>query len=221
MNPRTRLIAAFGGIAAVAVTAAVLYGNNADPVHEGPELAASAEAPAPAGGEFAVMAAPPGERAPGTPDSLAGVVLSEGNPPAPESVFYDADGAETTLADFQGRFVVLNLWATWCAPCVAELPALARAQEMLGQDALILPVDMEKKEVAEISAFLAEKGAGTLPAYIDFDYGLMQDFEAFTVGLPYTIFIDAEGNEVARASGPQHWDDPEAVAYIRQMATGG
>jgi thiol-disulfide isomerase/thioredoxin len=224
MNPRNRIaFAAAGVLVAAGATIAVLYGNSADPVHEGPESAAESAADGPAAlAELgAVLAVPVEQRAPGAPDSLGGVVSSEGAPPAPDAVFFDADGAEKTLADFQGKFVVLNLWATWCAPCVAELPMLAHAQELLGEDALILPVDMEKKEVPEISAFLEAKGAGTLPTYIDFDYKLMSAFEAFAVGLPYTIFIDAEGNEVARASGPQHWDDPEAVAYIRQMAMGG
>ena len=220
MNPRTRnALAGIGVLAAAALVVAVLYGNPAAPVHERAEMGDAEAAFAEAGiGE--VAAAPPELPAPGAPDSLAGVVLTEGNPPAPQSVFFDAEGAEKTLADFQGQFVVLNLWATWCAPCVAELPALARAQEALGQDVLILPVDMEQKEAAEITAFLEEKGAGSLPTYIDRDYGLMRAFEAFSVGLPYTIFIDAEGNQVASASGPQHWGDPEAVEFIRQMAGG-
>ncbi|MGY9105324.1 MAG: TlpA family protein disulfide reductase, partial [Alphaproteobacteria bacterium] len=186
-------------------------------VHEAPESVTEAMASAGAG----VSAAEPGGAANGLPHSLPGVEMTDPVPAAPEAVFFDAEGADTTLADFQGQFVVLNLWATWCAPCVAELPALARAQAALGDDALILPVDMEKKSVEEISAFLADNGAGTLPTYLDTDYALMQAFEAFTVGLPYTIFINASGQQVATASGPQEWDDPEAVEYIRQMALGG
>lgn len=215
MNPRYRLAVILSGtLAAAALILVVLYGKTDAPVHEGPESVAESV------GESAM----PGEGglgANGLPHSLPGVELTEAVPAAPGAVFYDAAGDLATLADFQGQFVVLNLWATWCAPCVAELPALARAQDMLGDDALILPVDMEKKGAEEISAFLAGNGAGALPTFIDRDYALMQAFEAFTVGLPYTIFIDADGQQVATASGPQEWDDPEAVEYIREMALGG
>ena len=214
MNPRNRLALLLAGtLAAAALVVAVLYGNWDADVHEGPETAA--DSPALSAPEAAA-------RVEGLPESLAGVERTEGLPPAPDAVFYDAEGADATLADFQGQFLVVNLWATWCAPCVAELPALARAQEALSEDGvLILPIDMEKKSAEEISAFLSDNGAGILPTYIDRDYAIMQAFEAFAVGLPYTIFIDASGRQVARASGPQEWDDAEAIAYIRQMAMEG
>lgn len=214
MNPRNRLALLLSGtLAAAAVIVAVLYGNWDADVHEGPETAADSTA-------ASTSEATPAPE--GLPESLAGVVMTDETPAAPDAAFYDAEGAEATLADFRGQFVVLNLWATWCAPCVAELPALARAQEALSEDGvLILPVDMEKKGAEEISAFLSDKGAGSLPTYIDRDYAVMQAFEAFAYGLPYTIFIDASGRQVASASGPQEWDDPQAIAYIRQMAADG
>jgi len=201
MTSKARVLAV-GTFLAGALALAVLYGNWAAPVHD-------------AGGEDTETAG-----APQLPASLSGVVPADGTPDAPEAAFFDEAGAPVTLAAFEGRFVVLNLWATWCAPCVAELPALARAQAALGEDALILPVDMEDKSAEEIRAFLDENGAGTLPAYIDREFAVMRAFEAFSVGLPYTIFIDASGRQVATASGPQEWDDPEAVAYIRHMAGG-
>ncbi len=201
MTSKARVLVV-GSFLAGALALAVLYGNWAAPVHDagGEDAAASGALPLPA--------------------ALSGVVAVEGAPDAPEPAFFDEAGAPVTLAAFEGRFVVLNLWATWCAPCVAELPALARAQEALGDDALILPVDMEDKSAEDIRAFLNENGAGDLPAYIDRDLNVMRAFEAFSVGLPYTIFIDARGRQVATASGPQEWDDPEAIAYIRHMAGG-
>ncbi len=214
MNPRNRLaLLLTGTLAAAALIVAVLYGNWDSNVHEGLETAADSMAAPDVDAEVLVD---------GLPESLAGVVRIEEMPPTPDAVFYDAEGAEATLADFEGQFLVVNLWATWCAPCVAELPALARAQEALSEDnVLILPIDMEKKGAEEISAFLSDNGAGILPTYIDFDYAIMQAFEAFAYGLPYTIFIDASGRQVASASGPQEWDDPQAIAYIRQMALEG
>ena len=218
MNPRNRLAVILSGtLATAALIVAVLYGNLDGAVHEAPESVAKAMALADGGQSTDEM----GATANRLPESLQGVEMTDPISAVPDAVFFDAEDADATLADFQGQFVVLNLWATWCAPCVAELPALARAQVALGDDALILPVDMEKKGVEEISAFLADNGAGSLPTYIDRDYALMQAFEAFTVGLPYTIFIDATGQQIATASGPQEWDDPEAVEYIREMAMGG
>ncbi|MEY4878979.1 MAG: hypothetical protein RJB62_448 [Pseudomonadota bacterium] len=196
------LAIALGTAAATVAVLAVLYGNRPAPVHD--EGVANDAAPA----------------ALTLPASLPGVVPSDGMPMAPEAGFFDGAGAPINLADFRGRFVVLNLWATWCAPCVAELPALARAQEALGDDVLILPVDMEDKSAEEITAFLAQNGAEMLPVYIDREFAVMRAFEAFSVGLPYTIFIDAEGRQVATASGPQEWDDADAIAYIRQMSGG-
>ena len=209
MNPRNRLAVILSGtLAAAALIVAVLYGNLDGAVHEVTESVTESGAKAMAlageGQSIDEMTATTN----GLPESLQGVEMTDPISAVPDAVFFDAEDADATLADFQGQFVVLNLWATWCAPCVAELPALARAQAALGNDALIIPVDMEKKGVEEISAFLADNGAGSLPTYIDRDYALMQAFEAFTVGLPYTIFIDAAGQQIATASGPQEWDDP-------------
>ena len=153
------LAIALGTAAATVVVLAVLYGNRPAPVHD--EGVANDGAPA----------------ALTLPASLPGVMPTDGTPMAPEAGFFDGAGAPANLADFRGRFVVLNLWATWCAPCV-------------------------------------------LPVYIDREFAVMRAFEAFSVGLPYTIFIDAEGRQVATASGPQEWDDADAIAYIRQMSGG-
>jgi len=194
MNPRTRRSAILAGALAAALAIAVLYGMNADFVQPGGVLE--------------------------KPESLAGLTMTEDPYPLPDAEFFDAGGAPVTLADFAGKFLVLNMWATWCAPCVAELPALARAQAALPEDVLILPVDTERLEPERVSAFLAENGAGSLPVYIDRNFALIRGFDAFAVGLPYTIFIDESGTEIATASGPQEWDDPAAIAYIRQLALG-
>lgn len=129
----------------------------------------------------------------------------------------DASGNRIRLSDFRGRFVVLNLWATWCAPCVTELPALARVQQALANDGVVvIAVDLENNEAAKVSEFLRSRGAGTLAVYIDKDMALMRTFNAY--GLPLTILYDKNGREFGRASGPQPWDHPDAIAYLKEMA---
>jgi thiol-disulfide isomerase/thioredoxin len=137
---------------------------------------------------------------------------------SPASVSWtDANGNRVRLADFRGRFVVLNLWATWCAPCITELPALARAQAALARDKVqVIAVDLENQAAVKVAEFLKAHGAGTLPVHIDKDLALMRAFRAYA--LPLTILYDKNGREFGRAEGPQKWDDPEAIGYLRDMA---
>src|SRR5262249_2017257 len=134
-----------------------------------------------------------------------------------QASWQDANGQTVQLADYRGRFVVLNLWATWCGPCITELPALARAQAALAHDNVaVIAVDLEKKDAASIAQFLKAHGVETLPVSIDANLTMMRTFSAY--GLPLTILFDRAGREIGRASGPQKWDDPEAVAYLRHLA---
>lgn len=129
----------------------------------------------------------------------------------------DAGGNAVRTGDFRGRLLVLNLWATWCGPCITELPALARTKQALANDGVaVVAVDLEKKESADIAAFLKQHGADGLDVNIDRDLNLMRTYAAY--GLPLTIVFDRQGREIARAAGPQKWDDPDALAYLRQLA---
>ena len=137
--------------------------------------------------------------------------------PAVQAAWTDAAGNNVDLRNYRGRLVVLNLWATWCGPCITELPALARAKAALANDGVaVIAVDLEKKEAADIGAFLKQHGADGLDISIDRELNLMRSFGAS--GLPLTIVFDGQGHEIARAAGPQKWDDPEAVAYLRELA---
>lgn len=129
----------------------------------------------------------------------------------------DANGNRVGLSNFRGRFVVLNLWATWCGPCVTELPALARAQQALANDGVVvIAVDLENNDAAKVSEFLRSHGADALGVHIDKDLALMRTFNAYA--LPLTILYDKNGREFGRASGPQPWDHPDAIAYLKEMA---
>jgi thiol-disulfide isomerase/thioredoxin len=175
-------------VLAVIGTAGVLYWKRSAPVHD------------------AALAAPASlaRLAPEKPTSVAAVS------------FAGTDGARHTLAEFKGHYVLLNLWAVWCAPCVKELPALAKLQASVPKGSLeVVPVDVARGTPADAAAFLKGHGAATLPAFIDADLGMMRVFGAY--GLPLTVLIDDKGREIARAVGPADWDAPDAIAYFKAL----
>ena len=147
------------------------------------------------------------------PPSLAVLVLEKAPKPAPAVTFADGKGGRHALDAFKGRYVLPNLWATWCAPCVSELPSLARLQAHApGLRVLAINADSTK---VDAGAFLKSHGAGTLPVYVDSDRMLMRSF--VVPGLPTTVLIDPDGKVVARAEGPAEWASPEAVAYFKRI----
>jgi thiol-disulfide isomerase/thioredoxin len=135
----------------------------------------------------------------------------------PDVAFSDAAGTRHTLSAYRGRYVLLNLWATWCAPCVQELPALARLQASVPTAKLtVLTVNVGHSSTAETAKFLKDHGAGALPVDLDSNTAFIRAFGAF--GLPLSILIDPQGREVARAVGPADWDAPDSIAYFKARA---
>jgi thiol-disulfide isomerase/thioredoxin len=137
--------------------------------------------------------------------------------PAPAAPFTDAAGKTHTLAEFKGKVVVLNLWATWCAPCVAEMPTLAKLETATqGQPVVILPVSVDDADdVANAEAFIAKRPP--LPFYSDPKYGLAFAFKPPAEGLPTTVLIDPAGNVRARVSGGADWSGPDAQKVIAAL----
>ena len=135
--------------------------------------------------------------------------------PLPALAFTDADGAAKGLADFKGRVVLLNIWATWCVPCRAEMPALDRLQARLGgPDFQVLALSIDRKGIEAVKAFYLELGLGSLGIYLDRSGSAAHALN--TEGVPTTLLIDREGREVGRKLGPAQWDEPNAVALIRR-----
>ncbi len=131
----------------------------------------------------------------------------------PEVTFNDAAGKAITLEAFKGRTVLLNLWATWCAPCREEMPSLDRLQQALGSDRFeVVALSLDKKGAEASQKFLNDVKANALKLYVD------PSAKAGTalklVGMPTTILINKEGLEIGRLSGPAEWDSPEAKALI-------
>lgn len=148
------------------------------------------------------------------PAALAKLRLEDKPIAVPAVAFSDAAGARHMLAEFKGHYVLLNLWATWCAPCVRELPALAR---LAGADPglKIVAVNVGRSSVADTASFLAAHQAKALTVYVDSNVALERAFGAY--GLPLSVLIDPKGEEVARAVGPAEWDAPEAIAYFKSL----
>jgi thiol-disulfide isomerase/thioredoxin len=132
----------------------------------------------------------------------------------PEVKFQDAEGKQRTLADWRGKVVLLNLWATWCVPCRREMPALDRLQQELGSDRFeVVAVSVDRKGIEGARKFLDETKAGKLALYVDPTTRLTSELRA--VGLPATLLIDRQGREIGRLLGPAEWDSEDAKRLIR------
>jgi thiol-disulfide isomerase/thioredoxin len=148
------------------------------------------------------------------PASLSALVLEKTPKSAPDVHFIDPKGARHALQAFRGRYVLLNLWATWCGPCVNELPSLARLAKF-APGVRVVVVDTGDKDTVDAAAFLKEHDAGNLVAYRDNEKVMMKNFVA--ISLPMTVLIDPQGNIVAKAAGPADWGTPEAVKYFKRI----
>jgi len=131
----------------------------------------------------------------------------------PAFAFADKDGKPVSLADFAGKVVLLNIWATWCVPCREEMPALDKLETKLGgNDFQVVAVNIDKGGSDKAAAFLKETGADHLVLYTDPTGKLFSTVK--TVGMPTTLIIDRRGKEIARLVGPADWASPEAFAVI-------
>lgn len=147
------------------------------------------------------------------------LVAMDAPPPLPTRTLRDANNAETTLAAYQGEVMVLNLWATWCAPCVEEMPTLGAVQRRFGDRLRVIPVSVDSEgQRARAQEQLAELSGGSLPFLIDISRGVL--FDAQAPGMPVTIIYDRNGREVARLAGGADWDSPEAVAMLEAAIAG-
>jgi thiol-disulfide isomerase/thioredoxin len=131
----------------------------------------------------------------------------------PAIAFEDGKGRRVTLADFRGRAVLLNVWATWCPPCREEMPSLDRLQKALGGPGFeVVALSIDAGGAAVIEQFYKEIGVGSLAIYMD--PGMRAAGQLRTPGVPTTLLIDAEGRELGRHAGPARWDDPDVVKLI-------
>jgi thiol-disulfide isomerase/thioredoxin len=141
------------------------------------------------------------------------------NPPvaAPDVSFVAADGSEHHLKEFSGHGMVINLWATWCAPCIEELPSLARLSKIVAPDDIaVLPLSSDRGGARTVAAYFQEHGISGLPVLLD---PHSEAAHAWHVrGIPTSFVIDKRGRQVAKLEGSADWSTPAAAALIRKLA---
>jgi thiol-disulfide isomerase/thioredoxin len=174
-------------------------------------------------GPEAVFTAGSGGAGPGAPPAPAGRFVRAATPVAVAPLRFtdfaghpaslaDFAGHPASLADFAGRVVLVNLWATWCTPCVQEMPSLDRLQASVGgADFQVVALSVDRGGVAVVAPFLERLGLRALTPYLDTEGMALKALAA--PGLPTTILIDRQGREVGRMLGRTEWDSPE----IRQI----
>ena len=147
-----------------------------------------------------------------------GVDRSHKGEPAPAVMFKDPDGGDLTLAAFKGGPVLVNLWASWCAPCVKELPTLQKLEEAQARDGKlgVIAVSQDMAPKGSVDAFLASKNIGRFAAFHDPDMALSGALGVQV--MPTTIHYDAAGREVWRYTGDLDWTGTEAAELIGEVS---
>ena len=151
--------------------------------------------------------------------SVARMKIEPAPKPAPEFAFTDAEDKPLTLAAYKGKAVLLNFWATWCAPCVKEMPSLDKLQAEMNTDKfLVLPLSLDGPTRSKVKPFYDDRKLAHLGIYFD---KARKSLQAFDVGiLPTSILIDGQGRIVGRLEGEAEWDTPEALALMKAAAGG-
>jgi thiol-disulfide isomerase/thioredoxin len=130
----------------------------------------------------------------------------------PAEVLADLDGAERGLTEWQGKWVVLNFWATWCAPCRKEMPSLDRLAATAAENVAVVTVATGRNPPAAVKRFFTEIGVENLPVLLDPKSALARQMGV--IGLPLTVILNPEGQEVARLIGDAEWDSGDAHAML-------
>ncbi|MEC9249635.1 MAG: TlpA disulfide reductase family protein [Pseudomonadota bacterium] len=132
--------------------------------------------------------------------------------PQPTVVYTGADGQEIRLSDYRGKVILVNFWATWCAPCVEEMPALSNLQTELGGDAFeVVTISMDRR-MEDAATFLTNMQLENLPLIHDSTFGSMAQTGA--IGLPMSILYASDGREIGRLPAPAEWDSEDAIRLI-------
>lgn len=138
---------------------------------------------------------------------------SHAGTPAPDAEFESPEGAPVRLADFQGTPVLLNLWATWCAPCVAEMPTLDALAQREGAALHVLTVSQDLEGADKVAPFFEKASFAALKPWLDDEASLSIHYKS---NLPTTVLYDAEGREVWRMLGGMDWTSDEAATLIAE-----
>lgn len=143
-------------------------------------------------------------------------IMHETPEPAVALHFEDGQALPHSLADFHGKIVLLNIWATWCQPCIREIPALDRLVAALnGADVSVIAVSVDHKGIDAVRKAFADLDVQKLAPYIDRSGQALRTVRS--VGMPTSLLIDRDGRELGRIVGPAAWDDDATIAFFRQV----
>ncbi|WP_298464801.1 TlpA disulfide reductase family protein [uncultured Erythrobacter sp.] len=157
--------------------------------------------------------------APAPPPLPGRIVRAQAGTEMPELSFEDAAGNTLALADLKGKPVLLNLWATWCAPCVVEMPLLDDLATELGDEVKVLTISQDIRGAEVVTPFFAERNFQNLEPWLDPEADLAVQFTQGGL-MPTTILFDAEGKELFRVAGDYEWNSEDAIAEIREAISG-
>lgn len=132
---------------------------------------------------------------------------------APDVAVTTKDGTEMRLSDFAGRPVLVNLWATWCAPCIVEMPALDKLSARLGEEAVVMPISQDLQGWEAVTPFWTKGGFSAMTPYLDADNTWLTAYPE-AAALPTTILFDADGKEVWRVMGPADWAGEDVADLV-------
>ncbi|PWV98081.1 thiol-disulfide isomerase/thioredoxin [Hoeflea marina] len=215
-SPRlsTAALAAIAIGLGAAVSAGWIYGNG---LHYGNGEAAQNQV-AIVGGECETKAKTLAELKPLARGEVAAMAIREEATPLPALSFVDTDGAQKTLSDYRGQVLLVNLWATWCAPCRAEMPALSKLQADLGGAGFsVMPINIDTGDVAKPQAFLAEIGVDNLGLHRDPSMDVFNTMkkQGLAFGLPVTLLVGADGCLMGAMNGPAEWAGADAHDLVK------
>ena len=133
--------------------------------------------------------------------------------PVPKLAFRAKDGNDRNFSDFSGKIVLVNFWATWCGPCIREMPSLLRLQKARGgEDFTVIGLSQDLRGWPIVTPFLEKHDLADLPVYVDRKTAISRGLKI--PGLPTSILLDRHGRELGRLVGHAEWDSPEALALI-------
>jgi len=203
---RRLAVVAAGGLAGIAIGLAAVYGistflgNRAGDAQCAPAVETA------------------GRVAPLARGEVAGVVVASRPLRLPDLAFRDASGNERHLAEWRGRTVLLNLWATWCIPCRKEMPALDALQAKLGSPQFeVVSINIDTRDADKPRAWLKEAGISRLSYYADASVKVFQDLKLVgrAIGMPTTVLLDPQGCEIGTIAGPAEWASEDALKLVR------